>query len=476
MFRDIFKRKKEENIIKAILKLAWPIIIANVFQAAYQLTDSFWVGRLGEKAVASVTISSPIIFLLVSLGIGFGVSGAILTAQYFGAENQKMVDFSAAQTILMIVVVSIILSITGFLLAPNILNLMNAPTEIYDYALKFLRIAFLALLPNFSFFMFQSIMRSIGKPTIPVFIVIGTVLLNFILDPLLMFGWKFIPGMEVVGVALATIITQTIAATIGLIILFSGKRGIHLKLKNLKPDFKFIKKSFFLGLPASIEQSARSLGMTVMTSLIIGFGTLSVASYGAGSNIIQIIIILSIGLSAATSALTGQSIGAKNIKRAEKITITSTIISFILLTIFGIIVYFSAPKLIAFFVPNDLSIIENGAHFLRIVCLSFGFIGIQMSVAAILQSSGNTMTAMLLTLTSQWVIQITLAFVLSKFTSLGINGFWYSLPITNVIISLVYIIVFKAGRWKKKKITEDDRLSSEIMENIQSEEIISYDA
>ena len=476
MFRDIFKRKKEENIIKAILKLAWPIIIANVFQAAYQLTDSFWVGRLGEKAVASVTISSPIIFLLVSLGIGFGVSGAILTAQYFGAENQKMVDFSAAQTILMIVVVSIILSITGFLLAPNILNLMNAPTEIYDYALKFLRIAFLALLPNFSFFMFQSIMRSIGKPTIPVFIVIGTVLLNFILDPLLMFGWKFIPGMEVVGVALATIITQTIAATIGLIILFSGKRGIHLKLKNLKPDFKFIKKSFFLGLPASIEQSARSLGMTVMTSLIIGFGTLSVASYGAGSNIIQIIIILSIGLSAATSALTGQSIGAKNIKRAEKITITSTIISFILLTIFGIIVYFSAPKLIAFFVPNDLSIIENGAHFLRIVCLSFGFIGIQMSVAAILQSSGNTMTAMLLTLTSQWVIQIPLAFVLSKFTSLGINGFWYSLPITNVIISLVYIIVFKAGRWKKKKITEDDRLSSEIMENIQSEEIISYDA
>ena len=476
MLKNIFKKKKEENIIKAILKLAWPIIIANIFQAAYQLTDSFWVGRLGEKAVASVTISSPIIFLLTSLGIGFAVSGAILTAQYFGAKKQKMVDFSAAQTILMVVIVSIILSIAGFFLTPTILKIMNAPIEIYDYALKFLRIAFLALLPNFCFFMFQSIMRSIGKPIIPVFIVIGTVILNFILDPLLMFGWNFIPGLEVVGVALATIITQTIAATIGLIILFSGKRGIHLKLKNLKPDFKFIKKSFFLGLPASIEQSARSLGMTVMISLIVGFGTLSVASYGAGSNLIQIIIILSIGLSAATSVLTGQSIGAKNIKRAEKITITSTIISFTLLTIFGIIVYFSAPKLIAFFVPNDLNIIENGAHFLRIVCLSFGFIGIQMSIAAILQSSGNTTTAMTLTLTSQWAIQLPLAFTLSKFTSLGVNGIWYSLPITNIIISIIYILVFKTGSWKKKKITEDDKLSSKIMENVQSEEIISYDA
>jgi len=83
---------------------------------------------------------------------------------------------------------------------------------------------------------------------------------------------------------------------------------------------------------------------------------------------------------------------------------------------------------------------------------------------------------MTLTLTSQWAIQLPLAFTLSKFTSLGVNGIWYSLPITNIIISIIYILVFKTGSWKKKKITEDDKLSSKIMENVQSEEIISYDA
>jgi len=458
MFNRLFKKKEnQENITKAILKLAWPIIIANVFQAAYQLTDSFWVGRLGEKAVASVAISGPVIFLLISLGIGFAVSGAILIAQYFGAKNQKMVDFSAAQTILMIVFVSILLSIIGFFLSANILHAMNAPADIYDYASQYLKISFLGLLPNFCFFMFQSIMRSVGKAKIPVYIVLGTVLLNFILDPLLMFGFGPIPRMEIRGIALATILTQTIAAIIGLSILFSGKKGIHLKWKNLKPDFKFIKKSFFLGLPASIEQSARSLGMTVMTSLIAGFGTLAVASYGAGSNIIQIIIILSIGLSAASSALSGHSIGAKDTKRAEKITATSMRISFFSLSAVAVFVYIFAPNLVAFFVPSDTEIIKTGAHFLRIVCISFGFIGIQMSVASILQASGNTLTAMTMTLSSQWLLQIPLAFVLSRYTGLGLNGIWYSLPITNLVFSGIYIIVFKSGKWKKKKVIKEEQ-------------------
>ncbi len=466
----------EGPIIKSLLTLALPIIIANVFQAAYQLTDSFWVGRLGEKAVASVAISSPVIFLLTSLGIGFAVAGSTLTAQYFGAKKEKMVNHSAAQTLLMVGGVSLLLSLIGLIFAPQILKLIGAPADIYATALSYMRVVFIGLLPNFCFFMFQSIMRSIGKPSLPVYIVIGTVILNFILDPLFMFGWGFIPRLEVAGVAFATLMTQTLAAVIGFAILFSGKRGIHLKLRYLIPDKKFISRSFFLGLPASIEQSARSLGMVVMTSLIAGFGTLAVASYGAASNIIQLIIIVSIGLSAATATLAGQNIGAGNIERAERIVKLSMRISFISLSIAGLLVYFFAPALIAFFVPNDAAIVAGGAAFLRILALSFGLIGIQMSVNAIMQASGNTLTSMIITLTSQWALQLPLAFVLSKYTSLGINGLWYAFPATNVLIALIAFLTFRTGRWKKKRLTSDDRLASEISENIQTEELVPYDA
>jgi len=466
----------EESILKSLLTLALPIILANVFQAAYQLTDSFWVGRLGEKAIASVAISMPVLFLLTSLGIGFAVAGSTLTAQYFGAKNEKMVNHCAAQTLLMVAIVSVILSLAGLIFSPQILKIMGAPVEIYPIALGYMRVVFIGLLSNFCFFMFQSIMRSIGKPTLPVYIVVGTVLLNFVLDPLFMFGWGFVPRLEVAGVAMATLMTQTTAAIIGFAILFSGRRGIHLKIKDLMPDFSFIKRAFLLGLPASIEQSARSLAMVVMTSLITGFGTLAVASYGAGSNIMQLIIIVSLGLAAATATLTGQNIGAGNIERAERITRLSMVISFTGLSLAGIIVYFFAPAFIAFFVPNEPAVIAGGAVFLRIIAISFGLIGIQMSVNAVMQASGNTLTSMSLTLTSQWIIQLPLAFILSHYTNLSMNGLWWAFPITNIAMSIIAFSVFKKGRWKKKRLTADDKVTSIISGNIKNEEIVPYEA
>lgn len=198
----------QEPVLKSILSLSIPIILANIIQSMYQMTDSFWVGRLGGAALASVSICSPIIFLAIALGVGFAIAGSTLVAQYFGAKNYSMVSHSAAQTLLLITFISLIFSSLGYIFAPQILSLMGANSEIFAMALGFLRVSFLAVIFNFSFFMFQSIMRSIGRPQIPVLIVAGTALLNFILDPLFIFGWKSIPGFGVQGAAVATLFTQ----------------------------------------------------------------------------------------------------------------------------------------------------------------------------------------------------------------------------------------------------------------------------
>lgn len=466
----------EGSIIKALIYLAGPIMLANLLQATYQLTDSFWVGRLGEKAVAAIAVSIPIVFLLTSLGVGFAIAGSTFVAQYFGAKNQKMVNHAATQTMIMIIFISTLLSIIGFLFSDTILRIMNVPQDIAPIANSYMRIVFLSLLPNFCFMMFQSIMRSIGKPKIPLYIVLLSVIINFFIDPILMFGYGPIPRLEVMGTAYATMGTQTIAALIGLLILFSGKYGIHLKIKGFKPDWIFIKKSFWIGLPASIEQSTRSLGMVVMTSIISGFGTMAVASYGAGSNIIQLVIIISIGLAISTSALAGQNIGAGKIDRAEKTTYLSIKLSFIGLSIIGIIIFLLAPNLIKFFIPNNTDIIREASYFLKIVAFSFGLIGIQMSVNAVLQASGNTLTSMFLTLSSQWLIQLPLAFFMSRFTELGLSGVWLAFPITNIIMTFISIIIFKSGNWKNKKITETDKMSINVTEKAEISETIPYDA
>src|SRR5262249_26581173 len=144
----------EGPILKSLVTLALPIVFANVLQAAYQVIDAFWVGRLGGAAVAAVSVSTPVMFLTISLGGGLAAAGSTLIAQYFGAKDQKMVDHVAAQTLLMIVLVSVVLGGLGFAAAPALLRVMGVAPEVYDGALAFMRMSFIGLVFNFFFFMF----------------------------------------------------------------------------------------------------------------------------------------------------------------------------------------------------------------------------------------------------------------------------------------------------------------------------------
>lgn len=447
-------------VFKALLTLAVPIILSNFLQSMYHMTDSFWLGRLGGAALASAAICSPLVFLVISIGIGFAIAGSTFVAQYYGAKNYHMVNRVAAQTILMISAVSIFFSILGFIFAPKILLLMGANSQIYDSALAFLRVSFIALIANFFFFVFQSIMRGIGKPIIPVFIVITTVLLNFILDPLFIFGFAFIPASGPMGAALATLFTQSLAAIAGLIILFQGKHGIELKLSYFKPDFKFIKKAFFIGLPSSIEGSSRNLAMIFMLSFVAAFGTNAVASYGAGSNIIQVAMMSAIGLSIASGTLVGQNLGAKDIKQAEKVAKLSAYIGFILLSFLGLFVFIFARYFISFFIPNDSEVIQGGSLFVRIVSLSFGFVSLQMIFGHVFTAAGKTHITMTLSVLSQWLIQIPLAYFLSKHTSLALHGVWLSLPISNILVAILAYFLYSRGFWKEGRLIEDDHLNN----------------
>lgn len=156
--------------------------------------DAYWVGKLGEKAVAAISISGPVIFFILSLGLGFAMAGTILIAQYAGAKNQKMLNHTAAQSLLTIVVVSLIFGGIGFFATETILEIMKIEKAVIEQALPFLQVSFLGLVFLFVFSMVQSILRGIGEVKIPNYIIAGTVLLNFVLDPLFINGRGRIPA------------------------------------------------------------------------------------------------------------------------------------------------------------------------------------------------------------------------------------------------------------------------------------------
>lgn len=460
----------EGPIVASLLKLAGPIVAANVLQSAYQLTDAFWVGRLGGDAVAAVAVTFPVTFLMIAIGAGLAVAGSTLIAQYVGARQQERVNHTAGQTLLLVAFTSTLLGSLGYVIAPGLLRLMGVAPAVLPGATQFMRVSFVGLVFVFGFAMFQAMLRGVGEVTMPLWIVLGTVLLNFVLDPLFIFGAGPIPASGVAGAALATIGTQSLAAIIGVRLLLGGRYGIHLRVHDFVPDPAFIKQAFQLGFPASIEQSARALGLTVMTFLIASFGTVTIAAYGIGFNVLSFVLIPAMGLSMATSTLVGQNIGAGQVERASAIARLSSLVSFGGLTALGVVIFLGAESLVAFFVPNDQPVIEAGGLFLRIVSLSFGFMGLQLALTGVFRAAGNTIVTMVLALVSQWVLQFPLAYILSTHTALGPTGLWCAFPISNVVIAIVTIFWFMKGDWKETRLTGVQRFSERVSEEILIEE------
>jgi putative MATE family efflux protein len=460
----------EGPIVPSLLRLAVPIVLANVFASAYQLTDAFWVGRLGGDAVAAVSVSFPVIFVMIAVGMGFGIAGSTLVAQYMGAGNQRMVNHVAAQTLLMVAIASGVLGAVGYAIAPGLLRLMGVEPAVFAGAVQFMRVSFIGLVTVFGFAMFQAVLRGVGQVTLPLYIVAGTVVLNFALDPLFIFGWGPIPPQGVAGAAYATLGTQTLAAVVGLAALLNGQYGIHLQWRDFTPDWEFVRRAFVLGFPATIEQSARGLGMTVMTFLVATFGTVAIAAYGVVTNIFMFVLIPAMGLSMATAALVGQHIGAGKIERATRISHLSSTISFVVLSLTGIALFFGAHSVVAFFVPTDPPVVETGARFLRIFSWSFGFLGLQLSLLGVFRAAGKTVTTMVLALVAQWVLQFPLAYLLGKHTAGGLDTMWWAFPISMVVSTTLAVVLFLRGDWKRGRLTEEAAAAAEVTGEILIEE------
>ena len=460
----------EGPIGSALIRLAIPITLGNLLQTGYQLTDAFWVGRLGAAAVAAVSISFPVTFVVIALGAGLGIAGATLSAQYMGAGRQDMVNHVAAQTMMMVTITSAVLGAAGYVMAPHLLDLMGVAPDVYAGALGFMRVSFVGIIFVFAYGMFQALMRGVGETRTPLMIVSGTVLLNFLLDPLFIFGWGPLPPQGVMGAALATLATQGLAALLGITIFLRGRHGIQLSWRDFRPDPVYIKRAFFLGLPGSIELATRGLGPILLSFLVASFGTVTLAGYGVGSNILQFVTIPAWGVSQAVSTLVSQNMGARNLARASRVAFLGAGAGFVVLSLVGLLAYVLAPALVAFFVPRAPEVIAEGARFIRTMCLAWGGIGVQLCMLSAFRASGNMLAAMVIALVSQFMLQFPLAYILSKHTSLQAHGIWWSFPITTIVVALVSLCWFAQGGWKKTVLTEEDRQVAQVAEETIAEE------
>lgn len=449
------------GIIKPLLYLSLPIVVTNLLQTAYNLADTFWLGQYSTEALAAISFAFPMVFLLLSLGMGLAVAGSVLVAQHTGATETDQAEYAASQTITFAFLASAILGAVGYPFVRPFLAFLGASPEVLPGATAYMQVVALGLPFMFGFFVFISLMRGAGDTITPMLVMLGTVVLNVILDPFLINGWSLgplaFPELGIQGAAIATVFSRSLAMLVGLYIMLSGKRGIQINLIDMKPDFRYLRKILRIGVPASIEGTGRALSINALLIVVGLFSTSVVAAFGIGTRVFSVIFLPAIAVARGVETMTGQNIGAQKYDRAQKANYVAAKALFAILGLAGVAIFLVPTPIVAVF-TNDQAVLDVGAEFLRFVALSFGFIGIQRAFSGGFRGAGKTLIAAAISIIALAGVRLPTAYVASQgvlptdLWFLGqpdVRGIWIAFFVSNVVGAIIAYAWFRRGTWRE---------------------------
>ncbi|WP_435333398.1 MATE family efflux transporter [Haloarchaeobius sp. TZWWS8] len=460
---DLFKSKDEMNlteggIAKPLFFLSLPIVITNLLQTAYNLADTFWLAQVSEEALAAITFGFPMVFLLISLGMGLSVAGSVLVAQHTGAGEEREAEYAASQTVMFAFVASTILGVAGYFAVHDVLWLLGARGLVLTKAVEYMEVISLGMPFLFGFFVFISLMRGYGDTVTPMQVMFGTVVLNVVIDPLFIFSVGPIPTAfdGVRGAAIATVISRFVATAVGLSIMFAGNRGVQIRLAQMAPDLAFFKKMLAIGIPASVEGTGRSVSVNLMLVIVAIFSSGFIAAFGVGIRIFSVIFLPAIAVGQGVETMVGQNIGAGKPDRAKQTADAAAVGMFAALSVLAVVVFAFTEAIVAPLSPNE-GVTDIAVTFLQVVAPTFGFIGVMRAYNGAFRGTGKTMVSAAIAISMLGVIRLPIAWVLSwsiePFASwfpyaTGHAGIWASFVVSNVLGALIAFAWFRRGTWR----------------------------
>lgn len=455
---DLFKSRDELNLLdgpigKNLFYLSLPIVITNLLRTAYNLADTFWLGRVGEDALAAITFAFPIVFLLISSGIGLAVAGSVLVAQHEGKGQEKGSEYAASQTLGFGLVISTLIGIVGYFIVDDLVALLGADPNVAAMATSYLQIVSLGLVFMFGFSIFIALMRGYGDTVTPMLLMLVTVIFNIILDPFLIFGWWVFPELGIAGAAVATIACRGFATITGIAILATDFRGVTIQFHHVIPEFSFAKKILRIGVPASVESMGTALSVNVLVAIVGMFANSIVAGFGIGIRIFSVVFLPADALSRGVEAMTGQNIGAENFSRARRVNIKASKYGFGILSGLGLICFIWAEPIIGIFSTSQ-AVIEPGATFLRFVAPTFGLLAIIRSLMGGFRGVGKTLTAAAISISFVGVFRLPIAYFGA--VRYGEIGVWVSFPLSIIVGAILAIWLFYRDTWEENIVEEHE--------------------
>lgn len=443
--KTIKKRKMilEGNMYKVLILLSLPIMLNNLIQTMYNLTDTYFLSKLGSVEVASMTLAWPVVFLQLAMGIGIGVAGTTLISQNIGANQMEEAKKVAGQVVVFAMIFSVILSISGMISTPYILKIMGAVGDIYSNAYIYLLLVVGGAPLMYTSFVYSSIKQGEGDTVSPMIVSLISVIINIILDPIFIFYLD----LGIKGAALATLLARGIMLFYIIYQLFIKKTPMRLSLKELKPEFSYIKKIAKLGIPASVAQGTVALGFVVLNSFVNSYGEIVLAALGIGNRINGLIVMPAMGIGGAVSSIVGQNIGNDNIKRVKECVFKSSVLGSIFSIVGTVSILILGKSMVGLFSTNK-EIVHLGNEYLKYISLSLIGLTILPIIIGALQGVGQTKTAMYLSISRLWLFRIPALFILPYFIGKTEKVIWYAIFGSNFISMFIAIYVYKRSKFR----------------------------
>lgn len=424
------------NIRRELWSLAWPLMLSVFMYTMYNIIDAFWVSKISDEAIAAVSISQVVIFIMVALSMGIAIGSGVITAMNIGAGKKDEAERVLGQSFVLSSIAAIIFTIISLVFRNQLLVLSGAQGSIFQPALEYFTITavgsiLLFLLMNIIFaFNFQGDTLSLSK------LLLVSVITNVILDPILIFGYFGFPELGISGAAIATLVSQVVFILIAIYSLMNKKRKIRFHFKNLSFKWNSVKKVFNIGFPASLTQVLGPAGeAAILFILSYTFLEAGAISYSIGFRIEFFAFLPAIGFGFGAASLIGQNLGAGNVKRAKDSFYKALKYSVLGSAAIGIISIIFSSYIVNIF-TTDPVIASYASSFILLVSLSFGFLAATMVEASAFQAIGRSWPGFWISVVRLLVITLPLSLFFTLQLNLPIQSVWIAMIFGNVVASI----------------------------------------
>ncbi len=438
------------SIRKAVFMLAIPMILEMSMESIFAVVDLFFVGHLenSQHTIQTVGLTESVLTIIYSLAIGISMAATATVARRIGEKNPEAAANAGMQAIWLALLVTVVISVVGFILAPDILRAMGAEPETVAIGSVYTRIMMGGSIVIMLLFLINGIFRGAGNASMAMKSLWIANCCNILLCPLLIRGLGPVQGLGLTGAAVATTVGRGVGVIYQLYHLFRGKSNIRIQSKQVAIDWPVIRSMVKIASPGTLQFIIGSCSWIVLARLVAETGhSAASAGYQTALRVVIFFILPAWGMSNAAATLVGQNLGAQQPERAQESVIRTAKYNTLFMAAISLLLIVAAEPIVAIFArQEEVKLIAVKA--LRIISTGYVFYGIGMVMTNAFNGAGDTWTPTWVNLFGFWLLQIPLAYTMASYFNMGPTGVFIAVPIAETVITITAYILFRRGKWK----------------------------